>query len=116
MPLSSAKESMSKGLASVHRFRTGRVCRAVLINDLQEENFQTWHVESRLDLNMLWLSECHGLWKCKALKTSPPDQKWHQHQLTPTTAIRKPQMSRDMRGFNFFLPRYLFLVTPVMFH
>lgn len=114
MSLSCAKESCVS--ASVCHCSTRRVCQAVLINDLQEENFQTWHVESRLDLNMLCLSECQALWKCKALKTSPPDQKWHQHQLMPTTAIRGPQMSRDMRGSNFSLPGYLFLVTPVMFH
>ena len=53
---------------------------------------------------MRWLSECQALWKCKALKTALHDQKWHQHQLMPTTTIRKPQMSGDMRGSNFPLP------------
>lgn len=110
------KENMSSILATMCGFRTGRICQAVFTNGLQEANSQTWHVESRFDVNMLWLSECQALWKCKALKTAPPDQKWHRHQLTPTTAIRKPQMSRDMRASNFFLPGYLFLVAPVMFH
>lgn len=114
--LSCGQENQSSIVASVCSFRTGRNCQAVFTNGLQEENSQTWHVESRFDANMLWLSGCQALWKCEALKTAPPDQKWHPHQLTPTTAIRKAQMRRDTRASNFALPGYLFLVTPVMFH
>lgn len=96
---------MNSVLSTMHNFRGQWICQAVFTNGLQGKNSWTWHVESKFDPNMLWLSECQALWKCKAFKTAPPDQKWHQHQLTPTTAIRKPQMSRDMRGSNFSVPR-----------
>lgn len=80
------------------------ICQVIFTNGLQEGDSWTWHVESKFDPNMLWLSECQALCKFKAFKTAPHDQKWHQHQLMPTPAIRKSQMSRDMRGSNFPLP------------
>lgn len=85
-------------------FRGQWVCQVIFTNGLRENGFWTWHVESKFDPNMLWLSKCQALCKFKALKTAPHDQKWHQHQVMPTLAIRKAQMSRDMRGSNFPLP------------
>lgn len=95
---------MNGFLSSKCNFRGQWFCQVIFTNGLREEDSWTWHVESRFDPNMLWLSGCQALWKCKALKTASHDQKWHQHQLMPTTAIRKPQMSKDMRDSNFPLP------------
>lgn len=91
-------------LSSMCDFRGQWICQVIFTNGLWEEDSWTWHVESKFDPNMLWLSECQALWKFKALKTASRYQKWQQHQLMPTPAIRKPQMSRDMKGSNFSLP------------